>query len=202
MPADKKDDPTQQDGQQQPKPTKVIAAEKNRPDNGADKYTANSHGFWFRSFRSVEVALVLAGIAGAVLAVKTWQESAIDKAVEKKLSEPIILRKIAAESRPTVIINGKGSILHDMGAVQYLKPDDIRISEYGNDQGIIFPAKLHVGFVRPVSFAPLVTSLFSTANITANHGKGLDWEFTINWMVLPLNTTNEEDLVFRVEVVP
>jgi hypothetical protein len=66
------------------------------------------------------------------------------------------------------------------------------------------PTKFHIGFVRPVSFAPIVTSLRDPASITASHGKGLDWEFDIKWTGImgEDQTTNESNFVFRLELVP
>jgi hypothetical protein len=208
MPADKKDDPTGQDRQQQKKPAIVSAAADNGGgDRGDEKFSnreihkeAGSVKFW------VEVVVVIAALIAIPLGIRTWVESKIDNAVEAKmrsvLSDETILRKIAAQSRPSLIFNGNGSILFDMGAVQYLKPDDVRIVEHINDQGTIMPTKLHIGFVRTVSFAPLVTPLHDAATLTASHGKGLDWEFTINWNIGPLDDTNDSSRVYRLELVP
>ena len=203
MPADKKDDPTGQDGQQQPKPAIVSAAADNGGGNRSDK----KFGGEFHNAKTVlEIVGLVVALIIAALGAQAWLESRIDNAVEAKmrsvLSDETILRKIAAESRPSVIFDGNGSILQDMGAVQYLKPDDIRIAEHLNDQGIIIPAKLHVGFVRPVSSAPIVTSLRDPASIIASHGKGLDWEFAINWTVIGNDSTNDSSRVFRLELVP
>jgi len=129
----------------------------------------------------MEIGLLILGVIAVPLAVKTWIEGLVEKSVQKTLDDETILRKIASHSRPALIFSGSGSILHDMGAAQYLKVDDIRIAEHVNEGGIIMPTKLHIGFVRPVSFAPLVTALHDTASLTASHGKGLDWEFVIDW---------------------
>ena len=172
-----------------------------QPPDSSEKQAGLFHGFGPRMVRTAEIAIALAGVVGIVLGLKIWQEDAIDKAVEKKLVDPFVLRKVAEQSRPSLIFNGSGAILHDMGAAQYLKPDDIHIVEYVNDQGIIMPTKLHIGFVRPVSFAPLVIPLYDTASLTASNGRGLDWEFTINWTVVP-GDTNDSSRVYRLEIVP
>lgn len=124
----------------------------------------------------------IAAIIAIPLGIRAWMEAQIDKTVEAKmrsvLSDETILRKIAAESRPSLLFDATGSILHDMGAVPYLKPDDIRVVKRDSDGP---PLIIHIGFVRPVSYPPLVTPLHDSAVVTAANGKGLDWEFTINW---------------------
>ena len=194
------DEPRRQDGKEQSRPAASPENEQNDTEQGR-KNNAQFHGFGPRMFRAAEIALALAGVAAIVLGLKMWQESAIDRAVEKKLVDPFVLRKVAEQSRPSLIFDGNGAILHDMGAAQYLKPDDIKIVEHVNDQGFIMPTKLHIGFVRPVSFAPLVTPLRDVASLTASNGKGLDWEFAINWTVVPTDT-NDSSHVFRLELVP
>jgi hypothetical protein len=145
--------------------------------------------------------ITVVGLLGGVWAAKELIDDEINKTVDSRLSDEIVLRKIAAQTRPSLIFNGSGSILHDMGAAQYLKPDDIEITEHINDQGIIMPTKLHIGFVKPVSFPPIVTPLYDTASLTAVNGKGLDWDFLINWTVVP-DKTNDEARVYRLEIVP
>jgi hypothetical protein len=203
MSSDKKDGPTGQDAQQQPKPAIVSAA----ADDGGRNRGKEKFGGEFHSVKTVlEIVGLIAALIVAALGAQAWIENRIENAVETKtrsmLSDETILRKIAAESRPSLIFDGTGAILHDMGAVQYLKPDDIRIVERHEWGGILLPSKLHIGFVRPVSFAPLVTPLNDAAMVSASHGRGLDWEFTINWTVIVEENTNDSVRVFRLEVVP
>jgi hypothetical protein len=203
MPADKKDSPTGQDGQQQPRPA-MPAADANA-DTGSKKPLSGGE-----IHKIVTVAITLAvGVAAVIaipLGIRAWMEGRIDNAVEIKvrsvLSDQTILRKIAAESRPSLIFNANGEILQDMGAVQYLKPDDIRVIESGTLAGSAAPTKLHIGFVRPVSFPPIVTTLRDSGSVTASHDKGLDWDFDVIWIAVQPNTPNLESRVFRLEIVP
>jgi hypothetical protein len=198
MPADKKDDPTGQDGQQQPKPAIVSTT----ADNGGDK----KFGGEFHNAKTVlEIAGLIVALIVSALGTQAWLENRIDNAVEAKsrsvLSDETILRKIAAQSRPSLIFDANGSILHDMGAVQYLKPDDIRVVKRDSDGP---PLVIHIGFVRPVSYPPIVTPLRDSAGVTTANGNGLDWEFTINWIVSPWPGTETNDAlrVYRLEIVP
>ena len=171
------------------------------PSKGSEGSKPGIHAAWLKLKKVTGWIAPVLVVVTVLLGILGWLENRIDKAVERKLVDPFVLRKIAEQARPSLIFNGKGSILHDMGAAQYLKPDDIEIVEHGNDQGIIMPTKLHIGFVKPVSFAPIVTPLYDTAYITASNGRGLDWEFSINWTVVPIQT-NDEARVYRLEIVP
>jgi hypothetical protein len=203
MPADKKDAPTGQDGQQQPKPTEVSTASDNGGRDGGDK----KFGGEFHNAKTVlEIVGLIVALIIAALGAQAWLESRIDNAVENKmrtiLSDETILRRIAAEAHPSLIFNGKGSILHDMGALPFIKPDSILVTGRTHLEGTkALPQKIHISFMKPVSFPPIVTVLNDTATITASNGKGLDWEFSINWIIVPIDS-NDEDLVFRLDVVP
>src|SRR6185503_3068967 len=71
----------------------------------------------------MEIGLLILGVIAVPLAVKTWIEGLVEKSVQKTMDDETILRKIASHSRPALIFSGSGSILHDMGAAQYLKVD-------------------------------------------------------------------------------
>ena len=206
MPDDKKDNPAGQDRQQQQRPA-ASANDNGGGNRGDEKFLGGEIHKWAAPTKFwVEIVVVVAALITIPLGIMTWAEGKIDNAVEAKtrsvLSDPTILRKIAAESRPSLIFNGAGAILQDMGAVQYVKPDDIRVLARDNEAGINIPIKLHIGFVRPVAFSPIVTSLRNPASIIASHEKGLDWDFIINWTVITTGDTNDSDCVFRLELVP
>ena len=171
MPADKKDYPPGHDGQQQPRPS-VPAAEADA-DTRSKKPLSGSE---IHKYATVATAFVVgvAAIISIPLGIRAWMEGQIDKAVEAKtrsvLSDETILRKIAAESRPSLIFDANGSILHDMGAIQYLKPDDIGVVKRDSSGP---PVVIHIGFIRPVSYPPLVTPLHDSAGVTAPTAK--DW---------------------------
>lgn len=204
MPDEKKNDPAGQDGQQQLRPP--VSAADNNANAGNKKPLSASE-----VHKSVTIAIgLVVGIAAVIaipLGIRAWMENQIDNAVEEKmrtvLSDETILRKIAAESRPSLIFDASGAILQDMGAVQYIDPKDIRI-EHENWAGVVVPSQIHIGFVKPVSFTPIVTSLRDPATIVATHEKGLDWIFNITWTVLTAEgqATNDSAFVFRLELTP
>ena len=157
------------------------------------------HRFWQRTKQVADFVGPTAFIIGVVFAIIAW----IDFDISRRLTDETTLRKIAAYSRPSLIFNGKESIIADMGAVQYLHPKDasvkdIRITSRINGR---IPHHIHIGFTRSLSVAPILTSLYDVSQITAGHGRGLDWEFELDWNPLP-NGTNEADLLFRLEIVP
>ena len=68
--------------------------------------------------------------------------------------------------------------------------------------GSAAPTKIHIGFVRPVSADPIVTTLRDVGSVTASHAEGLDWEFTIIWYAVQPDTPHLQSRVFRLEIVP
>jgi hypothetical protein len=144
-----------------------------------------------------EFVAPIVALIGILVGVMAW----IDHRIESKLSDEGTLRTIASRLRPSLIFNAKGSIIQDMGAVQYLKVDDIKVIERFRFDQNDSPQKIHVGFLKPVAFPPILTSMKENAAITASRAKGLDWEFVITWIVAPMGT-NDEERVFRLEITP
>ena len=142
--------------------------------------------------------MLVFGLIAVPLAIKTWLEGEVEKSVEKTLKDEATLRKIAAQSRPSLIFNMKAQIVSDMGALQYVDPKDIRIT---NPQGEGWPMLIHVGFIRHVSNPPILTALYDSTAIKAERGKGLDWEFTITFMIGTV-IPDDKDRLYRLEIVP
>jgi hypothetical protein len=101
---------------------------------------------------------------GSVVAASTlfllaanWVRSTIDSAVERKLSDPTILRRIAAESRPSIVFDAKESILADLGGAQFIKT--ITVTRDAKDPGL--PRAIDIDFTTHLPIAPLLTPLHS-----------------------------------------
>jgi hypothetical protein len=170
------------------------------PDPSSKKHSPSVyfHGAWLKIKKTTRWIAPLLVVATVLLGIVGWIENRIDKAIERKLSDEAILRKIAAQSRPSLIFNAKESIIADMGAVQYVKPDDVRITKRTADG---WPQHIHIGFTCPLSIPPILTSLYDSARIVADRGKGLDWEFEINWELEP-GSKDDKDRLYRLEILP
>jgi hypothetical protein len=128
----------------------------------------------------IKKALEIAAIIGLFFAAVNWVKSSIDSALDRKLSDPTILRKIAAESRPTVIFDSRESILADMGASQFIK--NISIT-YTNDisEGKL-PISIDIDFTTHLPVSPLLTPLHNEGVlIRSERGKGFSWHFMLSY---------------------
>ncbi|MGD0815590.1 MAG: hypothetical protein ABSA83_18510 [Verrucomicrobiota bacterium] len=70
---------------------------------------------------------IFAGVSVIVWHTAEWLQSRVDQAVTSKLSDDKVLRQIAAQIKPSLIFDGKESIVSDMGASQFVK--DIRVTK-------------------------------------------------------------------------
>ena len=156
------------------------------------------HTFWKRTKQVSGLVGPTAFIIGTVIAVMAW----MDFDIGRKLSDPQILRKIAAESRPSLIFDAKESIVSDMGAAQYVK--DIRITDRAKFEEVFapnLPKRIHIEFARPMQSPPVVTALYEMVDFKAERGRLSSWDFTASWKGTPQNT-NAEALLFRLEIIP
>src|SRR5206468_10489115 len=118
------------------------------------------HGQWIKLKKTAGWLGPILVLAVMVLGIQSWLEGRIDKAVERKLTDETILRKIAAQARPSLIFDAKESILSDMGAVQLVK--DIRIAKR-NQSG--WPERIEVEFTRHFANPPVLTALYDSVAI-------------------------------------
>jgi len=124
---------------------------------------------------------------GSVVAASTlfllaanWVRSTIDSAVERKLSDPTILRRIAAESRPSIVFDAKESILADLGGAQFIKTRTV--TRDAKDPEL--PRAIDIDFTTHLPIAPLLTPLHrDTVVIHPERGKGFTWRFNIEYQM-------------------
>ncbi|HMO52796.1 MAG TPA: hypothetical protein PKE26_16630 [Kiritimatiellia bacterium] len=94
----------------------------------------------------------------------------LDNRIESTIQKPEFISRIAAQIRPSAIVDGKGSVIADMGAMKYL--DQITVSQ---DKRLIITVVPN----RHLSVAPIVTPLDNTAVLeSAVRGEKFTWIFT------------------------
>jgi len=157
--------------------------------------------FYERHKQGIERIGALALIIGAAFGIKRWEESTVNKAVDDKLSDPIILRKIAAESRPMLVFKGNESIIADEGAAQFIK--EIKVAERGSSGAKDLPSHIHIELTKFFPQAPILT-LISPALcvVTTERGKGLSWEFNLSYSSEPGVDDFGNQILFRFEILP
>jgi hypothetical protein len=197
------DTPSKQDREQQPIPPAPTADDGDSARCDENLPPGKHHIPSLTAKSWMEVALLVFGLIAVPLGIKAWLEAEVEKSVAKTLSDEVTLRKIAAQSRPSLVFSAKESIVTDMGAVQYLYPKDASVKDIRVTKRINggIPQHIHIGFSRFLSIAPILTSLYDVTQITAERGRGLDWEFEIDWNPIP-GGKKDADIMFRLEVIP
>jgi hypothetical protein len=122
----------------------------------------------------------------------------LDWLIGRKLSSPDVLHKIAEYSRPSLIFNAKEHVVADSGALPYIDPKDIKVTRL-TDAGL--PGHIHIGFVRACRTPPILTPILDVVEIRTASGKGLDWEFDLDWSQWRPGKP-DADIHFRLEIVP
>lgn len=115
---------------------------------------------------------------GSVVAIVYSIQTYVDWRIETQLSDPATLRRIAAAAKPEIILDGKGSIIADMGGMDYLA--DIKT----------VPWQQHANMIKTIiltpkkymAIPPLVSSIDATAlRTTSTRGVKLDWRIEIEY---------------------
>jgi hypothetical protein len=107
----------------------------------------------------------------------SWLEDTVDKKVDRKLTDPVILRKIAAESRPALIFNSDESIRQNLGAAPLIADNGKAIHITKEKDG--WPTQISIEFTKVVPDAPILTCLDESAIILPKPGKGFSWDFDV-----------------------
>jgi hypothetical protein len=98
--------------------------------------------------------------------------------------------------------NGSGVILQDMGAAQYLKPGDIHIVERFVNNVEDRPARLHIGFVRPViDLRVTAINQPDDPTISASRENRLSWGCGI-WYFHPSAGLADSARVYKLDFIP
>jgi hypothetical protein len=171
------------------------------PGNGAEPGKPKVH--WPYVWGTIIGAFTLFGGLGAFYGIAHWMEDRIDKAVDRKLSDPINLRKIAAESRPILVFDGAERTVADNGAQQFVKELKITRRQKWSDAEKNLPAHVHIEFVKFMAYAPILTPISeNTCRVTSERGQGLCWEFDIYWGGVLVEGLDTSKQFFRLELMP
>ena len=120
---------------------------------------------------------VLKGIAGiaALIIIVLGFHGYVQGLVERTVTDEAYLRKLSERVRPYAILDGKGTVLVNGGAMEYI---DGRPKFETSTNG--FPQKVVITPKAFMSHAPLFNSLDdSTLFYTYERGQGIDWEYTL-----------------------
>lgn len=135
--------------------------------------------------------LALLGIFATPFAVQSYLNTKVDE----RVNDPEFIRKVATQVRPSVIFNHNGSILADLGAMQFV--DKIEVSGFPTDlleklNVIVYP-KLHL------PYPPLIESVDSSSwFISSKRGVGYQWSYELN---LSSSEQDPKEFILRMEII-
>jgi len=154
-------------------------------------------GIYHRNKAFLEGLAFLAGILVFLIAVN----EVVDKVIDRKLSDPSILHKIAAESRPMLVFKGNESIVADEGAAQFIKIIEVtRRTALGETN---LPSHIHIELTKFFPQPPILTLITPAfCVVTTERGKGLSWEFGLEYSSMVGTADIGNQMLFRFEILP
>jgi hypothetical protein len=137
--------------------------------------------------RIIVIIATIAAVVGAISGAMFY----IDRRISVALNDPEMLRKIALATRPQMIIDSRGSVVADFGAMEYLA--DFRVTGQPNvADTIVFTPR------RYMAQPPLVTSIGdSFFTVTSERGQKLDWVVHLKYSMSNEDAPNR----YRVEII-
>ena len=120
----------------------------------------------------------------------------IDRRIDNKINNSDFLHELARHVRPSLVFNDNGSIIADMGAVQYII--DIKVSK-GDKNSILI-------IISPNEYLgvePILESLDAEYSIHAKRGPKFDWIFNlyaIQQLVMESSPDRDNER-FRLELI-
>ncbi len=133
--------------------------------------------------------LTVATLVGAIYGVITF----IDFRINSKLNDPDVVRRIALAARPEMIIDYKGSVLIDRGAMDYIA--DLKVTQdpkYPLADTIVITPR------RYMANPPLITSIDGAFfDASPERGPKLDWIIKLKYR----SFSDEGPNRLRIEVI-
>ena len=126
----------------------------------------------------------------------------IDYKIQKAVNSDEFIKKVQKGVRPFLIFDAKGSVLMDLGALEYINAPDVTSRD-----GSPIPEKVIVTPKAHMVAAPLITGIDQVGAV-ANpmRGQGLTWEYTFEATYVMTGDLDPETQVqkrrrFRLEIM-
>jgi hypothetical protein len=149
-------------------------------------------GHLARTWAIVTAIIAVLGLVGAIVGVNTW----IDRKIDARTSDPAFIRQVASQVRPALIFDSNGSIIADLGAMQYFDEISVTFHEGEKKPGeIILKPKVLLGF------PPEITGMGGVQIFpAAQRGPGLTWRYEVEEFYIQKETVSRP-FRFRLEVI-
>lgn len=126
--------------------------------------------------KTISALKIVFSLLGAIVFLFTAYHglnSYLDHRIETHINNPDFLKRVAMTVRPSLIFDGKGSIIADMGAASLIDNISVLKDKKGNFEIII----------KPIVFLgaePALEALDFNYSITAERGQKFDWVFHLS----------------------
>jgi hypothetical protein len=114
------------------------------------------------------------GVVGGIYGLNAY----IDWRISSALNEPSMVRRIALAARPEMIIDAKGTVEIDRGAMEYIS--DFKVTQ--NPKNPLVADTITITPRRYMANPPLVTSFDAALlHASAERGQKLDWVIKLEY---------------------
>ncbi len=133
---------------------------------------------------------------GTVVAVIMGFDAYLDHKIDAKMSDPVFIREVASHVRPALIFDSNGSILADLGAMQYLDKITVNFPDIESKPGeIVLKPK-----VLP-TYPPDISGIGGIQiSPVARRGPGFTWYYKVD-EILMMKEKMPRPFRFRLEVI-
>ena len=122
------------------------------------------------------VAFTTFGAIAAIIGLSFGVAKFVDWRIEQKIGEDSFIKKLAAATRPSLIVNEDNAILYDHGAMELLTSVTVTRGHEGLPEKIIVVPK------RQLQICPLVQALDpELVQIEGTKGEGLSWVISLDY---------------------
>lgn len=153
----------------------------------------------WNSIKKIAQALtILSVLASVIFGVDKF----IDWRIDQRITSPSFIGKVRHSIKPTAIFNIDGSVIANMGAMDYIS--DIKVEkEKFETYDKIFKIKIIVSPKELLNVAPMLEALDGTYKITSKRGNKYDWIYILEPIVLlaVYEPAIKEAERFRIEII-
>lgn len=149
-------------------------------------------GSWESFWSGAGIVVTVFAVIGGLLLLTKY----IDYEIDIKVNDSAYIKKVSSTIRPSVIFDQKGSILADMGAMDYI--DDIKINKRGE-----LLLEIKVSPRKFLAMPPVLECLDGSYAVDTKRGNKFDWIYELKGVQHPV--TDKSAIIsnerFRLEVL-
>src|SRR5207245_3499035 len=129
--------------------------------------------------RTWQIILAVFGVLGFALALREV-DAYLDRKIDTRMSDPAFIRQVASQVRPALIFDSNGSILADLGAMQYFDEITVKFPDMDNKPGeIVLKPKILLTYPPDISGIGGIQ-----ISPVARRGPGFTWYYRVGEILM------------------